>query len=119
MKITIDTDQARLIHEEDGRQRVLPLYSPEAFEQLSRHWLTVGWSLKYTYSFTWMGRPVIQLPEDLVRVQELIFQLRPDVIVETGVAHGGSLIYYASLCQVLGRGRVIGIDVQIRAHNRK
>jgi cephalosporin hydroxylase len=66
-----------------------------------------------------MGRPIIQLPEDMVRTQEVIHRVQPDVIIETGVAHGGSLIYYASLCKALGRGRVIGIDIEIRPHNRQ
>ena len=118
MKLVIDTSKNEIVEESDGGTRTVPLYSPEAFHLLSRHWLAVGWSLKYAYSFTWMGRPVIQLPEDMIRIQEAIFRLQPDVIVETGVAHGGSLIYYASLCKVLERGRVIGIDVHIRPHNR-
>jgi cephalosporin hydroxylase len=74
--------------------------------------------VKYVYDFTWMGRPVIQLPEDMIRIQEVIWRVRPDVIVETGVAHGGSLIFYASLFEAMGHGRVIGIDIDIRAHNR-
>lgn len=118
MKLTIDTSTNEIVEEQNGASRAVPLYSPEAFHLLSKHWLAVGWSLKYTHSFTWMGRPVIQLPEDMIRIQELIFRLQPDVIVETGVAHGGSLIYYASLCHVMGRGRVVGVDVQIRQHNR-
>jgi cephalosporin hydroxylase len=65
-----------------------------------------------------LGRPVIQLPEDLLRLQELVVRAEPDVIVETGVAHGGSLVFHASLCRALGRGRVIGVDVEIRPHNR-
>ncbi|WP_397383724.1 cephalosporin hydroxylase family protein [Prosthecobacter sp.] len=66
-----------------------------------------------------MGRPIIQLPEDLIRVQEMIFQLKPDVILETGVAHGGSLIFYASLFEAMRcKGCVIGIDIEIRPHNR-
>jgi cephalosporin hydroxylase len=65
-----------------------------------------------------MGRPVIQLPEDLLRIQELIYRVRPDVVIETGVAHGGSLVFYASLLRALGTGRVIGVDVDIRPHNR-
>src|SRR5215813_11324807 len=65
---------------------VVPLWSSEAFGQLSRIWLKCGWHTKHAYSFTWLGRPVIQLPEDLVRVQEIIHQVRPQVIIETGVA---------------------------------
>lgn len=119
MKLTIDTAKDEIVEESGGETRTLPLYSPEAFHLISRHWLAVGWSLKYAYGFTWMGRPVIQLPEDMIRIQEVIYRLQPDVIVETGVAHGGSLIYYASLCKVLERGRILGIDVHIRPHNRE
>ena len=85
---------------------------------ISDIWLRAGWDNKYVYSFTWMGRPIIQLPEDMIRLQEVIYEVRPDVIVETGVAHGGSLVFYASLCKAMGRGRVIGVDVEIRPHNR-
>ena len=74
----------------------------EAFEIVSREWVKVGWNQKYPYTFTWMGRPLIQLPEDLVRIQEVIWRVRPDVILETGVAHGGSLVFYASLCKAMG-----------------
>ena len=66
-----------------------------------------------------MGRPIIQLPEDVLRIQEVIYRVQPDVIIETGVAHGGSLIFYASLFKAMGRGRVIGIDIEIRPHNRR
>ena len=96
-----------------------PLGSREAFKIISDIWLKSGWEAKYVYSFTWMGRPVIQLPEDMIRIQETIFNIKPDVIIETGIAHGGSLIYYASLCKAMGKGRVIGIDIEIRPHNRK
>jgi cephalosporin hydroxylase len=66
-----------------------------------------------------MGRPIIQLPEDMIRMQEVIYRVKPDVTIETGVAHGGSLIYYASLCKAIGKGRVVGIDIEIRPHNRQ
>jgi cephalosporin hydroxylase len=65
-----------------------------------------------------MGRPIIQLPEDMVRAQELIFRVKPDVLIETGIAHGGSLVFYASLFKTMERGRVIGVDIEIRPHNR-
>ena len=119
MKLTIDTDQRTLTMDAGGGMRVLDLYSREAFEEISRHWVRVGWNQKYQYTFSWLGRPIVQLPEDIVRVQEVIYQIRPDVIVETGVAHGGSLIFYASLCKVLDKGRVVGIDIEIRPHNRQ
>jgi cephalosporin hydroxylase len=118
MRLTIDTEARVLTEETPEGTRELPLYSPEAFSLLNRHWVRVGWSQKYSYGFAWLGRPVIQLPEDLVRIQEIIHRVEPDVIVETGVAHGGSLIFYASLCKALDRGRVIGVDIEIRPHNR-
>ena len=119
MKLLIDTDAGTLTEEDKGHSRTLNLYSSEAFEALSRQWVRIGWNQKYQYTFSWMGRPIIQLPEDMVRIQEVLYQVRPDVIVETGIAHGGSLIFYASICRLLGSGRVIGIDVEIRPHNRE
>lgn len=101
----------------DGRE--LSLSDPEAFQLISQAWLRSGWDTKYVYGFSWLGRPIIQLPEDLIRIQEVIFNLQPDVILETGVAHGGSLIFYAGICMALGKGRVIGIDIEIRPSNRK
>lgn len=107
------------VSEKGVPQREYGIGSPEAFRILSRLWLRSGWDTKYVYSFTWLGRPIIQLPEDLLRMQEIIFTLQPDVIVETGVAHGGSLIFYASLCKALDKGRVIGVDREIRPRNRQ
>lgn len=118
MKITIDPDNRTLTVDRDGTVQRLDLYGPEAFAVLSSEWLKVAWSQKYSYTFTWLGRPVIQLPEDLLRIQEVIYHLRPDIIVETGVAHGGSLVFYAGLCALIGRGRVVGVDVEIRPANR-
>ena len=89
-----------------------------AFDALSDQWLATALRMKYPYTFTWMGRPLIQFPDDLLRLQEIVFQVQPDVIIETGIAHGGSLIFHASLCKVLARGRVIGVDIEIRPHNR-
>ncbi|MEA2700549.1 MAG: hypothetical protein QOI66_4820 [Myxococcales bacterium] len=95
------------------------LFSRDGFAILSELWLKVGWDQKYTYSFSWMGRPVIQLPEDMIRIQEVIYRVKPDVLIETGVAHGGSLMFYASLFKSMGRGRVVGVDIDIRPHNRQ
>jgi cephalosporin hydroxylase len=94
------------------------LSDPKSFALISQAWLRAGWDNKYVYGFSWLGRPVIQLPEDLIRIQELIYSLQPDVIVETGIAHGGSLVFHAGLCAAMGKGRVIGIDIEIRPHNR-
>jgi len=118
MKLTIDTEQRTLSVDSKGSKREMNLYSTEAFEHLSLEWLKLGWNQKYPYTFSWMGRPIIQLPEDMIRTQEVIYRVKPDVIVETGVAHGGSLIFYASLCKAMERGRVIGVDIEIRPHNR-
>lgn len=106
MKMNIDTELRTL----NGQ----PLYSKASFELLSDLWLAVGWELKYPYTFSWLGFPILQIPEDMIRMQEVIFRLQPDAIVETGIAHGGSLIYYATLCKVLGHGQVIGIEKGLR-----
>ena len=116
MALCFEYDDAAGVVRHGGRE--LSLEDPQAFELISRAWLRAGWDTKYVYGFSWLGRPVIQLPEDMIRIQELIYQLQPDVIVETGVAHGGSLIFYAGLCAAMGKGRVIGIDIEIRPHNR-
>lgn len=102
----------------DGETRALPLYGLEAFNAVSKLWLKAGWASKYSYNFSWLGRAVIQLPEDLMMIQEVIYKVRPDVIIETGVAHGGGTIFYSSLLELMGHGQVIGIDIQIRPHNR-
>jgi len=88
------------------------------FRALSDLWVKVGWNQKYSYSFSWLGTPIIQLPEDMIRYQEVINRVRPDVIIETGVAHGGSAVFSASLCRLLGKGRVIAIDIEIRPSAR-
>lgn len=76
-------------------------------------------SARYSYNFTWMGRPIIQYPQDIVALQEIIWEVKPDLIIETGIAHGGSLILSASILELLGNnGQVLGIDIDIREHNR-
>jgi cephalosporin hydroxylase len=115
MKWLIDT-QTRTF-ERDGQS--FDLYGKEAFEALSELWIRLGWNQKYTYTFSWLGVPIIQLPEDMIRYQEVVARLQPDVIVETGIAHGGSAVFSASLCRLLGRGRVIAIDIDIRPQNRR
>lgn len=73
---------------------------------------------RYSYNFSWMGRPIIQYPQDMLAMQEIIWNIKPDLIIETGIAHGGSLIYYASLLELIGKGEVLGIDIDIREHNK-
>jgi len=104
--------------EDNGSSESFPMASPEAFSAISKAYLRCGWDNKYVYSFTWMGRPVIQLPDDMFRIQEVIYKVKPDVVLDIGVAHGGSLVFFASLCKAMEKGRVIGVDIDIRAHNR-
>jgi cephalosporin hydroxylase len=115
--ICIHDDSIAIVNH--GERKVVSIGSPEGFKLLSQLWLRSGWDTKYVYSFTWLGRPVIQLPEDLIRIQEVIYRVQPDVIIETGVAHGGSLVFYATLCKAMEKGRVIGVDIEIRPHNRQ
>jgi cephalosporin hydroxylase len=75
---------------------------------------------RYSYNFSWMGRPIIAYPQDMIAMQEIIWEVKPDLIIETGVAHGGSIVYYASLLELIGGdGFVVGIDIDIRKHNRE
>lgn len=88
-------------------------------KKIASEWMKVCANNKIDYEVEWLGVPIIQTSEDIVLMQELIFKLRPDYIIETGIAHGGSLIYYASLMELLNKGKVIGVDIEIRQHNRK
>jgi cephalosporin hydroxylase len=118
-RVSIDFENGSVTVEDSASERrTLPLADPDAFAAVSAAYLRCGWDAKYVYSFSWLGRPIIQLPDDAFRMQEIIHVLKPDVIVETGVAHGGSAVFYASLCKLMGRGRVICVEVDLRAHNR-
>ena len=119
MKTIIDTDEQTVVVVDGGTSVRYDMATAEAFDAVAKAYLRAGWDNKYVYSFTWMGRPIIQLPDDMVRAQELIYAVKPDVLVEIGVAHGGSLVFYASLMEAMGKGRVIGVDIEIRAHNRE
>lgn len=94
-----------------GENTTLRNLATDFFNESAKH--------KYSYHFSWMGRPIIQLPQDMVAMQEIIWQFKPDLIIECGIAHGGSIIYYASILELLGHGEVLGIDVDIRPHNRE
>jgi len=98
--------------------RELDIYTPEGFKVLSNLYTRSGWQQKISYEPTWLGIPIIQTPEDVVMMQELIWKVRPDVVIECGVAHGGALVLYASMLELLGKGHVIGVDVEIRKYNR-
>ena len=118
MKISFDTETRTCTVERDSEVTSHDLFSKAAFAELADLWVRLGWVQKYSYGFSWLGRPIIQLPDDMLRIQEAIWQVRPDVIIETGIAHGGSLIFCASIMEMMGHGRVIGIDIDIRPYNR-
>lgn len=87
------------------------------------HETTLSWfkqssAYEYSYHFRWLGRPIIQFPQDIMALQEIIWDIKPDLIIETGIAHGGSLIFSASMLELIGKGEVLGIDIDIREHNR-
>ncbi|MGL5448362.1 MAG: cephalosporin hydroxylase family protein [Rhabdaerophilum sp.] len=120
----------------DERQGRLASFEKDAeFRALSQSWLEASMRKKYVYNFDWLGRPIIQYPQDIWAVQELIWTIKPDLVIETGIAHGGSLILSASIlamldyCDAMENGttldpratkrKVIGIDIDIREHNRK
>ncbi len=103
--------------DDDGKP--VDAYSEEGLRALAHLWTKVACEHRMMYQPTWLGIPIIQYAEDVVMMQELIWRLRPDVIVETGIAHGGSAIFYASLLELIGHGKVVCVDIDIRAHNRK
>ena len=118
-RISIDFENGSVaVEDSESARHTFPLADPKAFAAVAAAYLRCGWDAKYVYSFSWLGRPIIQLPDDAFRMQELVYALKPDVIVETGVAHGGSAVFYASLCKLMGRGRVICVEVDLRPHNR-
>lgn len=93
--------------------------SDTELKQKSVDWMLHADKYKYTYNFSWMGRPIIKYPQDIVIMQELIWRVKPDLIIETGIAHGGSIIFSSSMMELLGNGgKVIAVDIDIRKHNR-
>jgi cephalosporin hydroxylase len=110
---------SKLTLSHDGTDLSVDLYSQDGADLINALYLKLGAQFQWMYQPTWLGRPIIQFPHDIVAMQELIWHLKPDLIVECGVAHGGSLILSASICELLGKGRIIGIDIEIRAHNRE
>ncbi|GGH57212.1 cephalosporin hydroxylase [Comamonas phosphati] len=121
--------------DQERRERLASYAQDAAFQALSRDWLQASMQRKYVYNFDWLGRPIIQYPQDMAAMQELVWRVKPDLIIETGIAHGGSLVLSASLLALLdmcdameagtaidpraSRRKVLGIDIDIRAHNRQ
>lgn len=111
--------------EQERQHRIAALAADQEFKEQSRAWVETSMRKQYVYNFSWLGRPVIQNPVDLVGMQEIIWQVQPDLIIETGIAHGGSLIFLSSMLELNALaggkpvGKVLGIDIDIRAHNRE
>ena len=102
-----------------NKQFIDSMAKDDGFKQLTKTWYDKADSYEYTYHFTWLGLPIIQYPQDIVAMQELVYRVKPDLIIETGIARGGSIIFYASMLHLLNNnGRVIGIDIDIRQHNK-
>jgi cephalosporin hydroxylase len=107
------------LFEKEKQDRIQKLSQDKNLIHSTMNWIVESAIYKYSYNFTWLGRPIIQFPQDIIAMQEIIWQIEPDFIIETGIAHGGSLIFYASMLELIGRtGQVLGIDIDIREHNR-
>ncbi len=104
---------------EEVKDNIAGLQQDKALQATSQEWINDTAKHKYTYNFSWMGRPIIQFPQDMIAMQEIIWAVQPDIIVETGIAHGGSLVFYASMLELIGKGEVLGVDIDIRQHNRE
>lgn len=108
----------RATFERDKRVHAAAMATDEALAERALDVLIHSDRHNWSYQWSWLGVPIIQMPPDVIAVQEILWQHRPDFVVETGVARGGSLILYASILELIGKGRVIGIDIDIRPHNR-
>jgi cephalosporin hydroxylase len=104
--------------EDELRERISKQGANQNMRRAANDFMHQSIAAKYSYNFSWMGRPIIQYPQDMVAMQEILWRVQPDLIIETGIAHGGSLVFYASICELIGRGEIVGIDIDIRAHNR-
>src|SRR6188768_2883149 len=111
--------------EQEVAKNIEALGKDKDVQALSRIWARETNKHKYTYNFRWLGRPIIQYPQDILAMQELIWEIKPDLIIETGIAHGGSLIFFASMLELNAAcggppgAAVLGIDIDIRSHNRE
>lgn len=103
----------------ERENRIKSYEDDENLKSISYLWLKETFKKKYEYNFEWMGRPIIQYPADILAVQEILWKVKPDLIIEIGIAHGGSIIFSASMLELIGNGEVLAIDIDIREHNRK
>jgi len=105
--------------ENEKKENIRRLGLAKDLHSISNKWFIDAVNLKYSYNFSWMGRPIIQFPQDIIAIQEIIWNVKPDLIIETGIARGGSIIFHASMLELIGKnGIIIGIDKDIREHNR-
>ena len=108
-----------MVFKKEKKENIQKLSDSTKIKKLGLQFVNDTAPYKYSYNFTWMGRPIIQFPQDMVAMQEIVWETKPDLIIETGIAHGGSLVMYASFLEMIGNGHVLGIDIDIREHNRK
>src|ERR1043165_5161944 len=92
----------------ERQERIKSYGSSQPMKDAAARFNEVSNKEMYSYNFSWMGRPIIQYPQDMIAMQEIICELKPDLIIETGIAHGGSLIYYASIIELIGKGEILG-----------
>ena len=103
-----------------NRRLIAQMMGDASLSQLTKRWFVRSSPYEYSYHFRWLGRPIIQYPQDILAMQEIIWEVRPDLIIETGIAHGGSIVFYASMLELIGGdGSVVGIDIDMREHNRE
>jgi len=114
-----NTPSAHPDHLLEKRERIRRFGDDMEFRELSNQWRAMALERKYMNNFSWLGRPLIQLPQDAMALQEIIWAVQPDLVIETGIAHGGSLMLSASMLELIGKGEVLGIDIEIRTHNRQ
>jgi len=104
---------------QERRLAIEEMARDQELKRKSIDWMLHADKYKYTYNFTWLGRPIIKFPQDIIAMQEVIWSTKPDLIIETGIAHGGSIIFSASMLELIGKGKVVAVDIDIRKHNRK
>ena len=105
--------------EKRNKLKISKMNNDKKFQKLTQKWFNTSVKHEYSFHFTWLGVPIIQYPQDMIALQEVIWNVKPDLIIETGIAHGGSLIFSASMLEMLGKGKVLGIDIDIRKKNKR
>lgn len=102
-----------------NRKKIDSMNKNKDLKEISKRWFLESIKYEYSYHFSWLGRPIIQYPQDIITLQEIIWKVKPDLIIETGIARGGSIIFSASILELIGSGEVVGIDIDIKNENKK